>query len=423
MANKYFTKNTIPEHAPLVEGFGARVRDIEGTEFLDFSSQTLNLNLGQCHPAVVDAVERQLRTLTYASSRFSSLPSLQLHEKLVSLTPPSLTKVNLSSVTGSLANECAVKAARKVTGEQVVVSRRHSHGGQSSEMMRISGKHWDLTYLGARNTVFIEAPYCFRCPYGQQPQSCQTQCLDQLEWLFEQKHGQIAAVMMEPIMVDAGVLCPPARYHRRVAQMCGHYHVALIWDEVQTAFGWLGTISAMDMYEITPDMVTFGKGLGAGFPLAATVVSEKYDVLNYGEHEFTSGANALSCAASLAMIAFLEQPDVLKDVRNKAALLRQGLVRLQQQYPVIGEVRGAGLLLGVEFVFSCDRAPNSRAAHRMFSSLLANGIITRMSKVGEHTNVLQLKPPLVISVDDLSEFLAKFESAVSEVQILSDMRE
>jgi 4-aminobutyrate aminotransferase len=222
----------------------------------------------------------------------------------------------------------------------------------------------------------------------------------------------VSCIIMEPIMMDAGVLSPPVEYHKRVRQFCDDHGVALIWDEIQTAFGWLGVMFAMDAFGVSPDIVSLGKGLGAGLPIAATIFNDEYDVLNYGEHEFTSGANVLSCAASLAMIKYLETSDALAGVKKKGNWVRATLQDLSEKYPCIGDVRGMGLMIGIEIVNPETGEPDGNEAFRVFRTLLESGVIMRISKVGEHSNVLQFKPPIVITQDDLEVVMEKLDSAL-----------
>ena len=409
MNSTHYSQNTTPSAAPLISGRGAEVVDVDGRRFIDCCSQTLNNNLGQCHPIVQAAVQDQLGRLTYASSRFSSDVSERLHAKLVEITPAELSKVNLASVTGSLANECAIKAARKRTGGNIVISRDRSHLGQSTETMRVSGKHYESKLLGERNARFIPAPYCFRCPMQQRPETCGAECLDQLEDIARTEGENVAAVVVEPIMVDAGVLVAPKQYHERLASIAKSRSIPLIWDEIQTAFGWLGTMFAMDLYDVKPDIVTLAKGLGAGFPIAAAVFKPEFDVLEYGEHEFTSGANPISCAASLAMITHLQESNELSEVKRKAEACNQRLAKLAERAPIIADIRGVGLLIGIEVAKAANRQPDSQLTRTIFSELLAAGVITRVSRVGLHSNVIQIKPPIVITDDELDEALTKIE--------------
>ena len=415
MAFDGYSRNTAPSAPALTTGQGAEILDANGKRLIDCCSQTLNNNLGQCHPSVVEAVVHQVSRLTYASSRFSSDVSERLHRKLLDITPDNLMKVNLASVTGSLANECAVKAARKRKGVDVIVSRDRAHLGQSMEMMRISGKHYESPLINNRNARFLPAPYCYRCPFQKKPSSCSAECLDGFEDLLRHEGGSVAAVVIEPIMVDAGVLAPPMNYHHRIETLAKEHDVALIWDEIQTGFGWLGAMFAMDIYDVQPDILTLGKGLGAGFPIAATLFAEDYDVLQYGEHEFTSGANPVSCAASLAMIDHLLATEELRRVREKGDLVRSRLLKLRCEAPVIGDVRGIGLIMGVEIVEPTNNEPDSELTVAVFRDLLQQGVITRVSRVGAHSNVIQFKPPVVITEEQLDEALSKFEAVVRAV--------
>jgi len=408
------SQNTQPILPVLMSGLGARVRDSLGREYIDCCAQTLNANLGQCHPDIVAAVESQAHRLTCASSRFGCDVAMRLHERLVSITPRALNKVNLSSCTGSLANECALKAARKKTGRSLIFSLHNSHLGQSFETMRTSGKHFDATYLGDRRTQFFPAPHCYRCPFGKKVDNCSVECLDDLEHSAAQPESA-AAVIIEPIMVDAGVVVPPQRYHRRLHQICKDRSIPLIWDEIQTAFGWLGQTFAMDLFSVVPDFLSLGKALGAGFPLAATLFNEKFDVLEYGEHEMTSGAHPVACAASLAMLDVLQRRGFLSEVRRKGEVLRYMLTDVRERHPSIGDVRAVGLLAGIEFIDWRSMEPAPSIAQRVFRSLLEHGVLTRVAASGGG-NVLQVKPPLVITDQDLCEFVMRLEKAVTTAE-------
>lgn len=410
-----FTKNTVPMSPPLASGDGELVWDVNGKEYIDCCSQTLNMNLGQCHPDVTEAVVSQARTLTYASSRFASDPAVKLVEKLVQITPRSLTKVNIKNTSGSSANECAIKAARKKSGKDLIVSVIDSHLGQTFEMMKVSGKHWDASFIKERNTRFIPAPYCFRCPHNQTPDSCDIECLKPLEEIWQKEGANVAALINEAIMVDAGVLVPPRQYHERLREFCTAHDIALIYDEVQTAFGWLGYMFAMDYYEVTPDIVTFGKGLGGGFPIAATVLSDAYDVLTYGEHEITYGAHPVSCAAALATINYMTDKGGLQEAAEKGAYAMARLRDLAERYRVIGDVRGVGLIIGIEIVDPKDNGPDENTARRIFEEMLEKGVILRLSTVGKNSSVLQFKPPIVITREKLDTVFEKFEEVLKSL--------
>jgi 4-aminobutyrate aminotransferase len=399
----------VPIAPPLVRGRGARVYDAFGKEYLDCCSQTLNLNLGQCHPEIEAAVIDQVKKLTFASSRFSSDVAERLAAKLIEVTPPALCRVNLKSTSGSCANECAIKAARKETGKKTIFSILHSHHGQTAEMMRISGKHFANSYLGARGAVFLPLPT--HCAEIDSQARGDDFIYDDLETLWSLHSGDIAAVIVEPVLVDAGVIAPSRHYLTQLRTFCTARGVALIFDEVQTAFGWLGTLHAMEHFSMVPDIVTFGKGLGAGFPIAATLMTKKYDVLEYGEHELTYGAHPVSCAAALKMIEVIQRPGFLELVRTKAALIESMFSNARGRFGIISEVRGIGFLWGVEL--DSTGPDRTNIARDVVARLQEDGLILRTSKVGLNSSVLQFKPPLVITEDELGVAFDKIAKALS----------
>lgn len=399
-----YSCNTVPQFAALVRGAGAVVYDSDGVEYLDCCSQTLNLNLGQCHPEINGAIVEQLQRLTFSSSRFSTDVADRLIAKLISITPDTLTKVNLRNTSGSEANECAVKAARKRSGKRIVFSLMHSHHGQTSETMRISGKHFANAYLGERGSLFLPIP-------TRTSSLSINSMLDELHELWNLQDGDVAALIVEPIMVDAGVIALPRPYLETLRKFCTERSVALIFDEIQTGFGWLGTMHAMDYFGVTPDIVTFGKALGAGLPLAAAVFTSEYDVLEYGEHEITYGAHPASCAAGLKMIEILERPGFLDVVKRKARKIELKLGELKRKHSFVTDVRGVGLIWGLELNFGAENGvPSTKEIVRL---LHQRGLITRASKVGVNSNVLQFKPPLVVSEVDIDRAVAVLDTVFS----------
>ena len=408
-----FTSNTQPRPGgfEIASGSGLEVIDVDGNRYLDLCGQTLNVNLGQCHPQLVDAATAELQNLTYVSSRFATTGVIELAQKLMTLTPPELTHVNLKCLSGSDANECAIKAARKRAGKPVIFALKHSHHGQTTEMMRISGKHFDKPWIPKTDVQHFEPPYCYRCPFGKQPESCNTECLDEVEVELHRKSDQVAAMIVEPIMVDAGVIVPPTKYLTRLREITAAADVSLIFDEIQTAFGWLGEFFAMDYFGVIPDALTIGKGFGGGYPLAAALFRESHDTLEYGEHELTYGANPVAVAASRQMIEVL-QDGMLDEAKARGKVLHEALTDLSRSFDQIGDVRGVGLLWGIEFVDeSGDR--DSTAARAFLDRMLTAGFLLRVSKVGDNSNIIQLKPALIITDDVIQQFYEAARDALA----------
>ena len=266
MVNGTPTQNTVNVMPPLRSGQGCHVIDVEGKKYIDFCSQTLNLNLGQCHPAVTAAVVEQAKRLTFASSRFGSDVSHRLLQRLLAVTPPSLSRCNIKVTSGTLANEGALKMARKRTGYKAFISVDNSHHGQSIKTMDVSGKHHDVVYVRHKRVGFLPTP---------DESTCVSEARDCLDEVYRRLDGKVAGLIVEPIMVDAGVVILGESYLRMLREFATEKGIALIFDEIQTGFGWCGVLFAMDLYNIVPDILTLGKGLGAGYPLAAILCSEE----------------------------------------------------------------------------------------------------------------------------------------------------
>ena len=392
-------RNIKPFYPHLVRGRGVKVTDASGKIYLDFCSQTLNLNLGHNHPRIVSAVKKQLDCIYYTSSRFLDEPTLYLAKKLIGISPIELNKVNLKMTGGSEANECAIKMVRKYYNKHTLITTYNSFFGESLETMRCSGKFFDKSFIGPKNDyVYVLPPYCYRCPYNKNFDHCDLECAESFRKILE-KRDDIAAIMIEPIIVNAGVILSPPNYLKYIRRVCSEYGIALIFDEVQTAFGWLGCMFASDYYDVVPDIMTIAKGLSAGFPLGAALFNEKYDILDYGEHEFTYGAHTLSCAAALECINVITEKDFMHNVKIKGTYLKDILVEMLNKYDCVGDIRTIGLLAGVEII-DIDGKPDAAKARDVYKNCLENGTIFRLSS-DFNGNTIIIKPPLIVSNEEI----------------------
>ncbi len=398
---KFLSRNIRPIYPPLIKGNGVRVIDISGKVYLDFSSQTLNLNLGHRHQRIINAVKKQLERIYYTSSRFLDEPTLLLAKKLIEISPSKLTKVNLKMTGGSEANECAIKMLRKYHNKKIIVTTYYSFFGETFETMKCSGKYFDKSFIGNKcNYVYIYPPYCFRCPYNEDLSTCSLSCVESFRRVLYFR-SDIAGIIIEPINVNSGVIIPPKEYLVEIRKICDENGIGLVFDEVQTAFGWIGKIFASDYFGVTPDILTLGKGLSGGFPLGAVLFKEKYDVLEYGEHEFTYGAHPISCAASLEVINILTESGFLNNVEKKGKYLKDRLLELKEEFDVIADVRAIGLLVGVE-IADRDGSPNHAQARKIYETCLKEGLILRLSH-DFNGNTLIIKPPLIVSKNEIDE--------------------
>jgi validone 7-phosphate aminotransferase len=396
----------------LAHGEGVRVWDTTGREYLDCVSGTFNLVLGHNHPAVVAAVRGQLDDLVFASSSFRTGPTDRVMELLVELSPPELTRVNLRSSGGSTANEGAIKIAQWLTGRRDVIVPFRGHVGQSMAATSYNGtsrmrEPFPYHLPGA---VHVPEPYCFRCFYRQTPDKCGMWCVDRIEdFIAYASSGSVAAMLIEPISGVGGNVVPPPEYLPRLKEFCDERGIVLIFDENQTGLGRTGRLFAADHFGVTPHVMTLSKGLtGSGFPLAAILTEERLVGMPRSMHGFTYGSHTLSAAAAVATLNVVRRPEFLAHVRKVGALLMERLRGLDA--PCVGDVRGVGLMLGVELV-EPDGSRSNRLATALNKALTDRAVITRVSEHGQG-NVIELRPPLVLSAEDANLVADRFGEAL-----------
>ncbi|KSU60359.1 hypothetical protein AS034_16075 [[Bacillus] enclensis] len=404
----YLTRNTWPNEAtsPVVKGDGIYFWDENNKKYMDFSSQTLNLLLGQCYPAIVEALTEQIKTLTYASSRFGSSAYLEAAKRIVRVAPKGFTRINIKMCDGSDANETALKTAKKFTGKPGVISFHKAHTGQTTQTLHVRGYARDeRTLLGSTEDVtFISPPSC-------QEKGDYKHSLKEFEEVIT-KHGGIGAVLVDPMMVNAGVLVneETSAYLKGIEALCHRYNVMFILDENQS-FGWVPGIFAANYYDISPDIITLGKGLSSGHPLAGVLVKEKYkEALDYNEADFTHGGHVLTCRAAATTIETLETVDfhLLEKEKKIESEIRD--LQSKANFPLIH--RGVGLIHGLEFATE-DEERNSVMANSIFETALRKGLFLR-----KYNNKIILKPPVIVSEEEIEKAFAILSSSFKEEGLL-----
>lgn len=398
----------------LVRGEGLRVWDADGREYLDCASGTFNLSLGHNHPDVVAAIRDQSERLTFASSAFQTDPVNRVAELLVELSPPGLTRVNLRSSGGSTANEGAIKIAQLHTGRRDVIVPFRAHIGQTLATGALNGmarlrEPFPPTYPGA---VHVPDPYCLRCTYRQQPDSCGFWCVDRIDDFLEYaSSGSVACMVIEPISGVGGNVVPPPGYLQRLREFCDERGIVLIFDESQTSFGRTGHLTAAAAFGVEPHAMTVSKGLsGAGLPLAGILTEERLVGMERSLHGFTAGGHPLAAAAAVATLEHVRRPAFLEHVRTVGAALVADLVALQADFPEVLDVRGLGLMLGVE-VAEPDGARSNRLGRALHDGLMARGVVTRLSEHGRG-NAIELRPPLILTHADARLVAERFREAL-----------
>jgi 4-aminobutyrate aminotransferase len=394
------------------------VWDADGREYLDCVSGTFNLSLGHNHPDVVAAIKEQSERLIFASSMFQTDPTNRVMELLVQMSPANLTRVNLRSSGGSTANEGAIKIAQLHTGCRDVIVPFRAHIGQTLATTALNGMArmrtpFPRTYPGA---VTVPDPYCLRCFYRQHPDSCGLWCVERIDdFLTYASSGSVACMIIEPISGVGGNVIPPPGYLQRLREFCDEREIVLIFDENQTSFGRTGYLTAADAFGVEPHIMTVSKGLGgSGLPLAGILTEERLIGMERSLHGFTAGGHPLAAAAAIVTLEHVRRPEFLASVREVGAALLADLVALQADFPEVSDVRGLGLMLGIE-VSEPDGSPSNRLGHELQKALMARGIITRLSEHGQG-NVIELRPPLILGHKDGKLIAEGFGDALELIQ-------
>ncbi|MGE5764346.1 MAG: aspartate aminotransferase family protein [Mycobacterium leprae] len=403
--------------AVLVRGEGVRAWDSSGREYLDCVSGTFNLLLGHNHPEVMAAVHQQTETLVFASSSFQTEPTNRVMQELVRISPTNLTRVNLRSAGGSTANEGAIKIAQYFTGRRDVIVPFRGHVGQTLAAASLNGSTrmrapFPYQFPGA---VHVPEAYCFRCFYRQQPDTCGTWCVQRIDdFIAYASSGSVACLIIEPISGVGGNVVPPPGYLEELKAFCDAREIVLIFDEVQTAFGRTGAMFAADHFGVQPHMMTVSKGLtGSGLPLAAILTEERMADWDRSLHSFTYGGHTLSAAAAVKTLEIVQRPGFLDNVKASGTVLAERLRALQPQHPVIGDVRGLGLMLGVELV-EPDGGKAVVTAHALQRALQRHGVLTRVSEHGLG-NVIELRPPLILTPGEAHQVADRFGEALEQL--------
>ncbi|GCE01403.1 aspartate aminotransferase family protein [Embleya hyalina] len=403
--------------AQLVRGEGIRSWDASGREYLDCVSGTFNLILGHHHPEVMAAVRAQTEELVFASSAFRTESTDRLMRDLAALAPAGLTRVNLRSSGGSTANEGAIRIAQHHTGRRDVIVPFRGHVGQTIAAAAYNGSSrmrapFHTPPLGA---VHVPDAYCFRCFYRQTPDSCGMLCVSRIEdFIAYASSGSVACVLIEPISGMGGNIVPPPGYFPALRALCDEHGIVLIFDEIQTAFGRTGQMFAADLFGVVPHMMTVSKGLtGSGLPLAAILTEERMADWDRSLHGFTYGGHNLAAAAAVKTLEIVRRPGFLENVRRTGAILTERLGALRREHTMLGDVRGPGLMIGLELVRP-DGGKAPELAHAFQRALHARGVLTRVSEHGLG-NVIELRPPLILTPAEAHLIADRFGEALAVV--------
>ncbi len=409
-----------PDEKPLVmvRGKGSFLWDSAGRRYLDCISQAWSLNVGHCHPRVLAAAERQAREITQVRSNYGNAPTLLLAKRLAELTPGKLKRFAFS-LHGSTAVETAIKLAMiNRPGGGAFITLYDGYHGRTMATMALSWPHPNNRFAAfQRDSVRVPQAYCYRCPLHLQYPSCGIACAELVrDTIRHAVTGKPTALVMEPIQGNGAQLDFPREYLHAIRQICDEEGVLLIWDEIQTAFGRIPAMFAADYYSVVPDIMVFGKALGGGYPLAGVAVRNDLTEFAAGEDALTFGHFPVSAAAALATLDILEEEGVFENCAKQGAYITAKLLELQEHYPLIGNVRGPGLAIGIELVRDRQtKEPAREEAHAFYELGMERGVIFGTTRYAGLGNVVKIKPPATITREEADLALAAFEDVLKEV--------
>ncbi len=391
------------------------IEDVDGNLFLDFMAGIAVTGTGHSHPKVVKAIEEQARKFLHiCGSDFYYEPMVQLVEKLAQLAPgPSVKKVFLTN-SGTEAVEAALKLARYATGRKHVIAFFGAfHGRTMGSLSLTASRSSHRAHFSPLIPDIHHVPYgtCHRCPYNLKHDSCGIECVNYLEkvlFRYEVAPEEVAAIFVEPIQGEGGYVVPPSEYLPMLQDLCRRHGILLVLDEIQSGFGRTGKMFACEHWGIEPDILCVAKGVASGLPLGAMIAREEISTWTRGAHGSTFGGNPVACAAALATLALI-QDGLMKNAAEVGSYLKEKLTNLQSTYSVISDVRGLGLMVGVEFGQpGAGGAPDPKRRDQVVQKCFEEGLL--LLGCGEST--IRFCPPLIVTRQDVETAVAIFEAAI-----------
>jgi 4-aminobutyrate aminotransferase/(S)-3-amino-2-methylpropionate transaminase len=389
----------------------------DGQKYIDCFAGIAVTSVGHSNPEVIAAAKAQLEKYVHCCSYvYYNEPMADLAEKLAQITPGKLKKSFFAN-SGAEAVEGAMRMAKTYTGKREFLALQGGFHGRSYASLSVTGNSARKRRAGPYmpGASFIPAPYCYRCVFNLKPETCGMRCAEYIEDIIKYNtYGDVAAFIAEPVMGEGGLISPPQAYFKKVKEIIQHYNILLFIDEVQTGFARTGKMFAIEHYEVEPDIMALAKGIANGFPLSVFIAPDEIaDTFQPGEHLNTFGGNPVSCAASLATINYLERERIADRVMDKEKIIKDRLNSLKERYPVIGDIRGRGLMIGVELVEDRAKKPAAEKAQAIRDICLNKGLLIGVG--GVHANVLRIQPPLIISDEKLDEALTILEKSLGEL--------
>lgn len=414
--NRYLFPNVRTYYAEpllLVRGRGVRVWDATGREYLDLFGGILTVSVGHANPRVTEAVARQVAAIAHTSTCYLNEPMLELARRLAEISPGRLQKSFFTN-SGTEAIETAVAAARAYTGRYEVIALRHSYHGRSQLASTLTANAAWRTPAPLPGIVHAHNAYCYRCAFGLSYPGCDVACARDIEELIRTTtSGRVAAFIAEPIQGVGGFITPPPEYFRVAVDIVRRHGGLFICDEVQTGFGRTGDyMFGIQHWGVEPDIMVFAKGLANGAPIGVTIAVPEVADACTAHSISTFGGNPVSMAAALATLDVIAEMDLPRHVARVGGMLLAGLRELQGRYPFLGDVRGKGLMIGVELVGE-GKAPAPDLTTAFMELAREEGVL--VGRGGLYGNVLRIAPPMTIGEEEAAEALRRLARVCDRV--------
>lgn len=407
---------------PLVidSGKGCIVKDVDGNEFIDFNSGLVCLNVGHSHPKVVAAIKKQCdRFLHYSNTDFYYDGVIDLAGKLAEITPGDFNKKVYFGNSGAEAIEAAVKLAKWHSRRQLFITFISAfHGRTIGALSFTASKPTQRRYFFPLmpGVTHVPYPYCYRCPFKLAYPECHYWCVDFIDEYVLQKYvppEDTAAILYEPIQGEGGYVVPPPEYPKRLKKLADKYGLLFIDDEVQTGMGRTGKWFAIEHWDVEPDIICSAKGLASGMPLGAVIAKAKVMDWVGGSHASTFGGNPLSCAAALAVIDTIKEEKLLENATKQGAYIMKRLEELKARSEIVGDVRGKGLMIGLEIV---EDKKSKKPAPEKVKEIMIRSWKRGVAVITCGTSTIRIAPPLVITRELVDSALDIIEDTVKEVE-------
>jgi len=416
---KYVNTAMVDKVQPVIieKASAATVTDTAGKQYIDCFSGIAVTNAGHCNEKVVEAAKAQIDKLIHCCSYvYYSQPTADLAEKLAQITPGRLQKTFFGSG-GAEAIEGAMRLAKQFTEKTEFIALQASFHGRSYATLSITGnvsrkKRGGPYMVGC---TFLPAPYCYRCFYELKYPGCRLRCARALEDIIRfNTYDSVAAFVAEPILGEGGIITPPDDYFLEIEKITKQHGILLLIDEVQTGFCRTGKMFAIEHYQVEPDILVMAKGIADGFPLSGFIAREEIaDSFKPGDHLSTFGGNPVSCAAALANVEFLEEQKLADQARKKGEFLKAQLETLKVKHKMIGEVRGKGLMIGIELVRDQQKTPANTEGNKIREFCLEHGLLVGLG--GVFGNVVRIQPPAVITQSQMEQMLKILDQSLQKV--------